>query len=105
MHIKRNDIVVVIRGSQKSSERTGKVLAVNREKGRALVEGFNLIKRHMRRSQDNPKGGIVEKEAPLALANLMLHCPHCKTGVKIKRVVEGGKKLRKCKGCGHAFDA
>lgn len=105
MTIRRNDIVVAISGSQKGAGRTGKVLEVRKESGRALVEGLNLIKRHMRRTQDNPKGGIVEKEAALPLSNLMLYCPQCKKGVKTVRRIEGDKKVRKCKKCGNAFDA
>ena len=55
MKIKRNDVVVAISGSQKGASRTGKVLKVDREKNTALVEGFKLIKRYLKRSQDNPQ--------------------------------------------------
>ena len=67
-HIKRGDIVEVISGA--SAGQTGKVLQVLPGKGRAIVEGLHLIKKHMRKSQDNPKGGIVQKEAALALGKL-----------------------------------
>ena len=81
------------------------MLEVQRDRGRALVEGLNLVKRHMRKTQENPKGGIVDKESPIALPNLKLYCPHCKKGVRSVRAVEGDKKIRKCKVCGHNFDA
>jgi large subunit ribosomal protein L24 len=69
-HIKRGDIVEVTKG--RDAGKTGKVLQMLGAKHRAVVEGLNEIKKHMRKSQDNPKGGIVTKEAPIALANLKL---------------------------------
>lgn len=73
MHIKRGDIVMAICGEDADGKKTGKVLRVIPETGRALVEGFNYVKKHLRKSQDNPKGGIVEKEAPIHVSNLKLH--------------------------------
>ena len=105
MKIRRNDVVVVRSGRMRGGGRTGKVLTVIRGKGRAIVEGMNLIKRHMRKTQDNPKGGIVEKEASLALSTLMLYCPQCKKGVRIGWVKDGDRKVRQCRRCKHAFDA
>ena len=66
--IRRNDVVRVIAGDEKGKR--GKVLQVLPEKGRALVEGLNLVKRHLRKSQEQPHGRIAEKEAPIALSNL-----------------------------------
>ena len=74
-------------------------------KRRAVVEGLNLVTKHLRKSQDNPKGGITQKEASIALANLMLYCSQCKKAVRVKRVAEGDKRVRKCKKCGQAFDS
>ena len=102
MRIRRNDIVVATRG--RDAGKTGKVLQVVTSKDRAVVEGVNLATKHMRKSQDNPQGGITQKEASIALANLMLFCPQCKKGVRTAHVMEGEKRLRKCKRCGHAFD-
>ena len=104
-HIKRNDMVQVISGSAASGGKTGKVLQVVPAKGRAIVEGVNHIKKMLRKSQDNPQGAIVEKEAPVAISNLLLYCPHCKKGVRVSYVrTEAGKGSRKCKICGHGFD-
>ena len=100
--IRRNDTVMVCAGA--SAGKTGKVLQVIRGKGRALVEGANTVKKTLRKSQDNPQGGIVERENPIALSNLMLFCPQCKKGVRAGRVVDGEKKGRKCKSCGHLFE-
>jgi len=67
--IKKGDFVVAITGED-AGAKPGKVLAVLRGKGKALVEGYNLVKKHMRKTQDNPQGGIVEKEAPIHMSNL-----------------------------------
>lgn len=68
VHFKRGDIVKVLTGKDKG--KTGKVLQVFPSEARALVEGINYCKKHLRKSQDNPKGGIVEKEATLHVSNL-----------------------------------
>lgn len=68
--IKRGDVVSAIAGEDVSSGKTGKVLFVDPRKQRAIVEGFNLVKKHMRKTQDNPEGGIVEVEAPIHISNL-----------------------------------
>jgi len=70
--IKKGDIVVAITGEDAGTGRTGKVLQVMPREERAIVEGFNFVKKHMRKTQDAPQGGIVEKEAPIALSNLKL---------------------------------
>ena len=69
-HVKKNDEVVVISGNHKGE--TGKVLQVFPEKGQVLVEGVCLIKKHARRTQDRPEGGIIEKEGPLHISNVKL---------------------------------
>jgi large subunit ribosomal protein L24 len=69
-HIKKDDVVIALSGENAAGHKTGKVLQVMPQSRRALVEGFNLIKRHVRKTQDNPNGGIVEKEAPLPVSKL-----------------------------------
>lgn len=100
--IKRDDVVIAIAGV--NSGKTGKVLQVLPVRGRAVVEGLNLVKKTMRKSQDNPEGGIMEKESPIAISNLMLNCPECKKGVRVSRVRDGDGRARKCVICGHSFD-
>ena len=68
--IKRDDSVVVIAGAEKG--KTGRVLHVDRENARIVVEGVNRRRKTMRRSQDNPQGGIIERECPLHISNVML---------------------------------
>jgi len=110
MKLRKNDVVVAVSGRNALKDKsgkpvTGKIIQVLPGKGSAIVEGFNLKKRHMRKSQDNPKGGIVEKEMAMGIAKLMLFCPECKTGVRAGVSRAGETRVRKCKKCGHAFDA
>ena len=81
--IKKNDIVQVISGKQKGEK--GKVLKVDREKGRIFVEKVNVIKRHLRPSAAHRQGGIVEKEGPVNISNVMLLCPKCKLPTRSAR--------------------
>ena len=67
-HIKKGNTVTVIAGDDKG--KSGKVLQTIPQSGRALVEGLNLVKKHMRKTEDNPQGGVVEMEAPIAISNL-----------------------------------
>jgi len=67
-HIKKGDHVAVIAGDEKG--KSGKVLQLVPQKGRALVEGLNFVKKHMRKTEDNPQGGVVEMEASIAISNL-----------------------------------
>jgi large subunit ribosomal protein L24 len=69
LHIKRNDIVVVLSGEDKG--KIGKVLATFPAKGRVLVEGVNVIHKALRKSQDNPKGGIITKEGAIHISKVM----------------------------------
>lgn len=66
--IKKGDLVEAITGNEKGKQ--GKVLQIVPETGRALVEGLNFVKKHMRKTQDNPQGGVFDKEAPIHLSNL-----------------------------------
>ena len=66
--IKRGDTVTVIAGDDKG--KSGKVLMINSEQSRILVEGINFVKKHMQKSEENPQGGVVEREAPIALSNV-----------------------------------
>lgn len=104
-HIRKNDIVLPRSGSAAVGQKTGKVLQVFPGRSGAIVEGFNFVYKTLRKSQDNPQGSIIRKESPIALANLMLYCPHCKKGVRIKREPdENRRRIRKCVKCGNKFD-
>jgi large subunit ribosomal protein L24 len=96
--LKRDDNIEVIAGKDKGKR--GKVLRVYPKTGKALVQGVNISKRHMKqRSQDAP-GGIVELESPISLANILPFCGKCSKGVKVGfKVLEDGKKIRVCRNC------
>ncbi|MFV0290706.1 MAG: 50S ribosomal protein L24 [Mangrovibacterium sp.] len=99
LHIKKGDTVVVLSGNDKKSQ--GKVLEVIREKQRAIVEGVNLIKKHTKPNAENPQGGIVEKEAPIHISNLMLVDPKTGKGTRVGRKLgESGKLVRYSKKSG-----
>jgi large subunit ribosomal protein L24 len=75
LHVRRGDIVRAISGADAVAKKTGKVLKVYPQTGRALVEGFNFVKKALRKSQDNPNGGIITKEAPQAVSKLAVVTP------------------------------
>lgn len=99
LKIKRNDIVKVIAGKDKG--KTGKVLRIFQKDNRALVEGISFIKRHSRQTRQDQKGGIIQKESPVQISNLILICKHCNkpTRVGIKIMSDGAGKVRLCKKC------
>jgi len=98
-HVRKNDLVKVIAGKEKG--KTGKVLKVLPKKNRVVVEKVNFIKRHSRPGGRTRQGGIIEKEAPIHVSNVLLLCSKCNQGVRMgKRVLEDGKKALVCKKCG-----
>jgi len=92
LKIKSGDLVRVIAGDHKGAE--GKVLKVDREKNKAIVEGANMVSKHTKPSAKNPQGGIVKKEAPIHISNLSLIDPKSKEATKTGVRVEGDKKVR-----------
>ncbi len=103
VHVKKGDMVQVITG--KDAGKRGKVLSVDPEKSKVIVEGVNIVKRHTKPTQKMPQGGIVEKEAPIASSNVMIYCSKCKEPVRInKKILADGQKVRICNQCGEQFD-
>ena len=92
LHIKKGDIVIVNTGDDKGKE--GKVLSVDPEKQRAIVEGINMVSKASKPSAANPQGGIVKKEAPVHISNLSLKDPETGKATRIGRRVEGDKIVR-----------
>jgi len=100
--IKKQDIVFVLAGRDKG--KTGKVFRVYPGRERALVEGVNYVKKHTRKSQDNPKGGIVQKESSIHLSNLALFCKTCNKSARVGfNTLTDGTKSRYCKRCKEAI--
>ncbi len=101
--IRKEDTVRVMAGKYKG--RAGRVLKVDMDKGAVLIEKINLIKKHMKPNKTYTQGGIIEKEAPINLSNVMLVCPKCGAPTRIGATVyEGGKKSRTCKKCKEVID-
>src|SRR5215217_357979 len=100
--LKKNDLVKVISGTER--EKTGKILRILKESNKALVEGRNIVKKHQRATQQDQKGGIVEREAPIHLSNLMLVSSKSNEPVKVTRRVVDGKRVRVEKKSGKAVD-
>jgi len=91
--IRKGDTVVVISGKDKGKK--GKVMRVLREEDRVVVEGVNLVKRHMRPTPRNPSGGILEREQPLHACKVMPVDPKTGAATRVRfKEVEGGKKIR-----------
>jgi large subunit ribosomal protein L24 len=102
MNFRKNDKVVVIAGDDRG--KTGKVLKVIREKNRLIVEKVNFVKRHTKPRGTGRQGGILEKEAPLHVSNVMHVCQKCQTGVRITIKPAGdGKRERFCARCGETI--
>jgi large subunit ribosomal protein L24 len=101
--IKKNDKVIVISGKEKG--KIGTILKLDYEKGRAVVEKVNMVKRHSRPGGKRAQGGIIEKEAPIHISNLMMVCGKCAEPSRMgKRILEDGSKARVCKKCGELLD-
>jgi large subunit ribosomal protein L24 len=97
--IKKNDKVIVLTGKEQG--KIGNVLKLDAEKGRAVVEKVNLVKRHSKPGSAGSQGGIIEKEAPIHISNLMLVCNKCAEPTRVgRRAMEDGSRLRVCKKCG-----
>lgn len=102
--LKKNDTVKVISGNSKGT--IGKVLFIDRDKGKVIVEGVNIIHRHTRPNQKNQQGGIVKREAPINISNIMMMCPKTnqptRVGMEIIKDEKTGKitRMRKSKKSG-----
>jgi large subunit ribosomal protein L24 len=104
--IRKGDTVKVIAGREKERGLVGRVLSVNPDKGTCTVEHAQMLKRHTRPNPTKQiKGGIVEREGPIHVSNVMLVCPSCsKTTRPRKQALTDGSKVRACHRCGATLD-
>jgi large subunit ribosomal protein L24 len=104
VRIKKNDKVKIVAGKDKG--KIGKVIKVVQKEDRILVENINIVKRHIRPNAKNRQGGIIEKEAPIHMSNIMLMCNKCMAPIRVKmQILEDGKKVRVCRKCAESIDA
>lgn len=103
MKIRRNDNVLIIAGKDKGKK--GKVRQVIPKKGKLIVEGINLIKRHSRTKGQARQGGIIEMESPMDISNVMLMCSKCSKPVRVGfKTLGDDKKVRICMSCQELID-
>lgn len=98
--LKKNDLVEIICGKDKGKQ--GKILKIDQDKGRAVVQGLNMVKKTRRKRSQTDQGGIIEIEAPIHLSNVMIVCKKCgptRIGYKIKEA----DKIRVCRKCGEVL--
>ena len=98
LKIKKGDVVIVNAGNDKG--KTGKVLSVNPEKERVVVEGINMVKKHTKPNSKQPQGGIIEQEAGIHISNLNLVDPKSGKATRVAMKVDDGKKVRVAKKSG-----
>jgi large subunit ribosomal protein L24 len=101
--IRKDDKVIVLAGKERG--KIGTILKVDPEKERVIIEKINMVKKHAKPSAQTAQGGIIEKEAPLTISNVMIVCNKCTEPTRIgKRLLEDGSKIRFCKKCGELMD-
>jgi large subunit ribosomal protein L24 len=101
--LKKGDTVMVIAGKERG--KTGKVLSFPSDGRQVIVEKLNMIKRHTKPSQKSRQGGILEREAPLAVSNVMVFCANCQKPVRVGiKILEDRRRVRVCKKCQDVLD-
>ena len=98
LHVKTGDNVMIISGKDKGH--TGKVLQVSPSENKVIVEGQNMVTKHVKPRRQGEEGGIVKREAAIAACKVQVVCPKCNKGTRVAHKIEGDKKIRVCKHCG-----
>lgn len=98
LHIKKDDTVIVLSGDSKGVK--GKVIDVSVKEGKVLVEGANIVHKHVKPRKQGEAGGIVDTEGAIYASKVALYCPKCDRGVRVKHSIVDGKKVRVCAKCG-----
>ena len=98
LHIKKDDTVVVLSGESKGV--IGKVIAVSPEEGKVIVEGANIVSKHLKARKQGDKSQILKTEGAVYACKVQLVCPKCNKGVRVRTQVVNGKKVRVCTKCG-----
>jgi len=98
-NVKKGDMVMIISG--KDAGKKGRVLEVMPKDNRVVVEKANIVKKHQKPTKSMPQGGIMDKEAPIHISNVMLYCTECNSVTRKSIKMTGEGKVRVCKKCGH----
>ncbi|MBE6533220.1 MAG: 50S ribosomal protein L24 [Ruminococcaceae bacterium] len=98
LHIKTGDTVVVLSGESKGVK--GKVIAASPEEGKVIVEGANIVSKHVKARRQGDKSQILKTEGAIYACKVQLVCPKCNKGVRVHHNVVNGKKVRVCAKCG-----
>ena len=102
IHVKTGDTVMVISGKEKGKK--GKIVAVSPKEGKVLIEGVNMVSKHVKPRQAGQEGGIVKAEGAMYACKVQLVCPHCGKATRVgHKVAEDGSKSRVCKRCGETL--
>jgi large subunit ribosomal protein L24 len=101
LHVKRGDEVLIISGKDKGKK--GKVLEVSPTEKKVIVEGRNMVTKHVKPRRQGQLGGIVKAEGPLYISKVMPICPKCSKATRVGHGIKDNKKVRLCKHCGAAL--
>lgn len=101
LHVKKGDEVMIISGKDKGKK--GKVMEVSPSEGKVIVEGRNMVTKHVKPRAQGQVGGIVKAEGALYACKVMPVCPKCNKATRVGHKIEGDKKVRVCKHCGAAL--
>ena len=102
VHVRKNDKVVVISGKDKG--KVSEIIKVYPKTGKVLVQGVNIVKKHQKATKNQAESAIIEREAAINSAKVMLYCNKCKSATRISnKLLEDGSKVRVCKKCGETF--
>ena len=111
VHVKTGDTVILLTGKyedkydKNGDRKTGKVAEVSPKEGKVIVEGINVITKHVKPTRMGQQGGIVKTEAPVYASKVQLVCPKCGKPTRVGHTFdEKGKKFRVCKKCGKSFE-
>ena len=101
MNIKTGDTVVILTGDDKNRGKTGKVLEVSPKEGKVIVEGINVVKKHVKPRKAGDPSGIIETEGAIYASKVQVVCPKCDKATRVAhKIDENGNKTRVCKKCG-----
>ncbi|GIW66051.1 MAG: 50S ribosomal protein L24 [Candidatus Parcubacteria bacterium] len=102
MKIKKGDTVFIIKGKDRG--RSGKVIKALPRENKVIIEGLNLVKKHLRPKRRGEKGQIISIPQPIYISNIKLICPSCKKATRVGYEIKNEKKFRKCKKCNNIFE-